>query len=163
MNIRLSRFASAMLVVAAIFLMPGRSWAVYYWLGPSKDDWGMKYGVEINDAGQDTVTVVFNLADEGRLKPFDLIELIALNKETDSQGGHTYDVRAKIELKTTKDGRRAGQVQIRKEFADRAKFRILTRTIDGKAQATESYYEIPINKFLNKTPATASHSASRPD
>jgi len=163
MSIRFSRLAIAMLVVAAILLMPGRSWAVYYWLGPSKDEWGIKYDVEVNAAGRDTVTVVFNLADEGRLKPFDLIELIALNKETDNQGGHTYDVKAKIELKTTKDGRRAGQVQIRKEFADRAQFRILTRTIDGKAQATESYYEIPINKFLNKTPATASHSASRPD
>ena len=163
MNIRFSRFASALLVVAAIFLMPGRSWAVYYWLGPSNDDWGMKYNVEVNDAGRDMVTVVFNLADEGRLKPFDLIELIALNKETDSQGGHSYAVKAAIDLKSTEDGRHSGHVQIRKEFADSAKFRILTRTIDGKAQATESYYEIPISKFMNKTPATASHTASRPE
>jgi hypothetical protein len=163
MSIRFSRFAIAMMVVATILLMPGRSSAVYYWLGPSKDDWGIKYDVEASDAGRDMLTVVFSVADEGRLKPFDLIELIALNKETDSQGGHTYDVKAKIELKTTKDGRLAGQVQMRKEFADRAQIRVLTRTIDGKAQAVESYYEIPINKFLNKPTATASRSASRPE
>jgi hypothetical protein len=162
MSIRLSRLAAAMLVVAAILLMPGRSWAVYDGLGPSKDDWGIKYDVEVNDAGRDTLTVVFTLADEGRLKPFDLIELIAFNKETDNQGGHAYDVKAPIVLKTTKDGRRAGQVQIRKEFADRTQIRILTRTFDGKAQAGLSYYEIPINKYLNKTPATASPLASRP-
>jgi hypothetical protein len=140
--------------------MTGRSWAVYYGLGPSKDDWGMKYDVDVNDAGRDTVTVVFTVADEGRLKPFDLIELIAFSKQADSQGGHSYDVKAPIELKTTKDGRRAGQVQMRKEFLDRAQIRILTRTFDGKPQSVISYYEIPINKFLNKTPPAASPSAS---
>src|SRR5436305_10592426 len=101
----------------------------------------MKYDIEVNDAGRDTVTVVFSVADEGRLKPFDLIELIAFSKQTDNQGGHSYDVEAPIVLKTTKDGRRAGQVQMRKEFLDRAQIRILTRTFDGKPQSVISYYE----------------------
>ena len=75
-----------MLVVAAIVLMSGRSWAIYYGLGPSKDEWGLKYDVEVNDADRDTLTVVFTLADEGRLKPFYSIELIAFSKR-DRQSG----------------------------------------------------------------------------
>ena len=43
-------------------------------------------------------------------------------------------MKAPIELKPTKDGKRVGQVQIRKEFVDRAKIRILTLTVDGKRQ-----------------------------
>ncbi len=163
MSIRLSRLATGMLVVAAIALMSGRCWATYYGLGPSQDEWGLKYDVEVNDADRDTLTVVFTLADEGRLKPFYTIELIAFSKETDSQGGHSYDVKAPIEFKTTKDGRRVGQVQIRKEFADRAQIRILTNSVDGKPQtAGLAYYLIPIKKFLNKAPSAASPLASPP-
>ena len=132
-------------------------------LGPSKDEWGLKYDVQVNDAGGGMQTVVFTVADEGRLKPVALIELIALNKETDSQGGHAYDVKAPIELKPTQDGRRAGQVQMRKEFADRAQIRILTNQVDGQPQRSGwACYEIPLNKFLNKSPTAAPPSASPP-
>jgi hypothetical protein len=151
-----------MLAVVVVLLMSDRSFAIYYGLGSSKDDWGMKYDVEVNDAGRDTVSVVFTVADEGRLKPFDLIELIAFNRETDEQGGHSYDVKSPIVLKKTKDGRLAGQVEMPKQFLDRAQIRILTRTLDGKAQSGLSYYEIPIKKLLNKSPAAASNLASPP-
>jgi hypothetical protein len=157
MSIRLSRLATGMLVVAAMVLMADRSWAIYYGLGPSKDEWGLKYDVEVRDAGSDTLTVVFTLADEGRLKPFYSLELVAFSKQADSQGRRSYDVKAPIELKTTEDGRRMGQVQIRKEFADHAKIRILTRMVDGKRQPSGgAYYDIPIAKYLNKAPAVAS-------
>ena len=122
MSIRFSRLATAMLVVAAMLLMSGRSWAIYNVLGSAKDEWGLKYDVEVKDDGGNMVTVVFTLADEGRLKPFYSTEVIAMSKETDSQGGHAYDVKTPIVLKTTEDGRYAGQVQIKKEFLDRARF-----------------------------------------
>jgi hypothetical protein len=163
MHIRFLRWAAGVLVVAAVVFTAGRSWAIFSALGPSKDEWGLKYDVEVNNADGDTMTVVFTLADEGRLKPFYSLELIAFSKETDNQGGHSYDVKAPIEFKTTKDGRRVGQVQIRKEFADRAQIRILTNTVDGKPQtAGLAYYLIPINKFLNKAPSAASPIASPP-
>jgi hypothetical protein len=155
MSTRLSRVATGTLV-AAILLVSGRSWAIYYGLGPSKDDWGLKYDVTVNEVDHDTLSVEFTLADEGRMKPIYALELIAFSKETDNQGGHGYDVNAPIELKPTKDGRRAGQVQIRKEFADRAMFRIRTHMVDGQQQPSGgAYYTIPLNKFLNKAPATA--------
>src|SRR4051812_14872949 len=112
MGIRVSRLATATLVIAAIVLMSGPSWAIYNVLGPSKDEWGLKYDVQVNDAGGDTATVVFTLADEGRLKPLYSIELFVFNKETDSQGGHAYDVKAPFVFKATEDGRRAGQLKI---------------------------------------------------
>jgi hypothetical protein len=165
MSIRLScRLAAGILVVAVIVLMSDRSWGIYYGLGPSKDEWKLKYDVAVYEADGDKLTVVFTLADEGRLKPFYSLELVAFSKQTDPQGGRSYDVKAPIELKPTADGKRAGQVQIRKEFADRAKIRILTRMVDGKRQPSGgAYYDIPIAKYLSKAPAAASPAtASRP-
>ena len=86
MNIRFSRLATGILVVAALVLMSGHCWAIYYGLGPSQDEWGLKYDVEVNDADSDTLTVVFTLADEGRLKPFYSLELVAFSKQTDGSG-----------------------------------------------------------------------------
>ncbi len=162
MTTRFSRLATGLLVVAAIALMCERSWAIYNKLGPSKDEWGLKYDVTVQDAGSDTLTVVFTLADEGRLKPIHSIELVAFSRQTDSQGGRSYDVKEPVKFKPTEDGRRVGQVQIRKAFADRAKFRILTLTIDGKRQPSGSYYDIPLAKYLNKSPAEAAPLASPP-
>jgi hypothetical protein len=156
MSIRRSRLATVVFAVAVVLTTSGRSWAVYHGLGPSKDEWGLKYDVAVNDAGGDKLTVVFTLADEGRLKPFYSVELIALSKQTDNQGGHSYDVKAPFEFKTTGDGKRAGQVTIRKEYLDRAKIRILTLTVDGKRQTSgAANYEIPIQKYVNKAPAAA--------
>jgi hypothetical protein len=162
MSIRLSRLATVVLVVAAVSLVPGRSWAIYDALGPSKDDWGMKYDVTLNEADGNKLTVEFTLADEGRLKPFYSVQVVAFSKQTDSQGGRSYDVKAPIELKTTEDGKRVGQVQIRKEFADRAMIRILTLTVDGKRRSFAAYYDIPLKKYLNKAPAAGVPLASPP-
>jgi hypothetical protein len=157
MSIRFSRLATGMLVVAAIVLMSGRCWAIRFGLGPSKDEWKLDYDVAVNDAGDGKLTVVFTLADEGRLKPIYSIDLVAFSKQTDNQGGRSYDAMVPIELKPTQDGRRAGQVQISKEFADRAKIRIITLTVDGKRQPSGgAFYDIPIAKYLNKARTAAS-------
>jgi hypothetical protein len=163
MSIRLSHVATGMLIVATIVLMSDRSWAIRYGLAPSKDDWKLKYDVAVHDADGDKLTVVFTLADEGRLKPIYSIDLVAFSKQTDNQGGRSYDVMVPIELKPTQDGKRVGEVQIRKEFVDRAKIRIITLTVDGKRQPSGgAFYDIPIAKYLNKAPAAASSAAASP-
>jgi hypothetical protein len=150
MNIRLWPSAMGVLVVAAVVLMPGRSWAVYYPLGKSSDEWGLKYDVEVNAASGDALNVAFTLADGGRLKPIYSITVVAFSKPH-HDGGRSYLVKAPIELKTTKGGKLAGQVQIRKEFVDIAMIRILTLTVDGRRQtAGARFYDIPLKKFLNK-------------
>jgi hypothetical protein len=157
MNVRLSPLARGALIVAAIVLMPGRSWAVYYPLGPSKDDWGLKYDVEVKDAGGDALTVVFRLSDQGRLKPIYSITVVAFSKPQ-SDGGRTYLVKAPIELKSTKDHKLAGQVRIPKEYAEVALCRILTLNVDGRPQtAGAAYYDLPLKKFLE-----SAHKADSP-
>jgi hypothetical protein len=158
---RLLRLTTVLLMVAGTILSCERCWAVFHALGPSKDEWGIKYDVEVTDAGGDMLAVTFTLADEGRLKPIYSIELIALSEQTDSQGGRSYDAKLPVALKPTEDGRRAGQVQISKQIADRAKFRILTQTVNGKRQtAGAAYYAIPLHKFIDKAPAAASPAES---
>jgi hypothetical protein len=161
MSIRFSRLATSLLVVAAIVLMSDHSWAIRYALPPSKDEWKLAYDVALEDSDSDTVNVVFTLADEGRLKPIYSIDLIAFSKQTDNQGGRAYDVNEHINLKPTKDGRRVGQAQIRKQFVGRAKIRIITLMVDGKRQPSGGVtYDIPIAKYMNK--ATSSPSIAAP-
>ena len=64
-------------------------------------------------------------------------------------------------MKPTEDGKLAGQVEVGKEFADRAVIRIFTLTVDGRSQmagptAGARYYDIPLKKFLKKVPSAAS-------
>ena len=159
MRLRFSRLATGVLVVAAVVLMSGRSWAVFYSLGPSKDEWGLKYEVEVNAADGNKLDVLFTLADEGRLKPIYSATVVAFSN-LNSDGGRSYLVNAPIDLKSTKEGKVVGKVQIRKEFADRAMIRILTLMVDGRRQtAGAALYDIPLKKFLNKAPVAASPQA----
>ena len=155
MYTRFSHLLIGALVVAAVVLMPGRSWAVFYALGPSSDEWGLKYDLEVNATSGDELNVAFTLSDGGRLKPIYSITVVAFSKPN-RDGGRSYLVKTPIELKTTKDGKLAGQVQLRKEYADIAMIRILTLTVDGRRQtAGAAYYDIPLKKFLNKAPVAA--------
>lgn len=161
MSIRLSRLAKGLLVVAAVVLMAERSWAIRQGLGPSKDEWKLKYDVAVYEADGDNLTVVFTLADEGRLKPLYSVDLVAFSKQTDPQGGRSYDAMVPIKLKPTKDGKRVGQAQISKQFLDRAKIRLITLTIDGQRQPSGgAFYDIPLGKYFNTGPTTASNGAS---
>lgn len=163
MSIRFSRFVAGFFAVVAMALASSYSWAVFYGLGESKDQWGLKYDVDVTDAGNGKLNVTFTLDDEGRLKPLHSIELIALSLQTDSQGGRSYDVKAPLVFKTTEDGHRAATVQIDKSVADRAFIRLLTQTVDGRRQPSGgSYYAIPIKKYLGNgaTPGAAGTAAT---
>ena len=161
MSNRFSRWATGLLVVAAIVLTAQQTWAIYYGLPPSKDEWKLKYEVEVLDDNSNTVTVVFTLADEGRLKPIYSIDLVAFSKQTDSQGGRSYDVKERFDLKPTDDGKRAAQVKMRKEFVDRAKIRVLTQTVDGKRQPSGgAYIDLPLKKYSNSAPGASPPAAA---
>jgi hypothetical protein len=159
MSIRLSRLAMSLLVVAAVVLMSGRCWAVFYPLGPSKDEWGLKYDLEVIAADGDKLNVLFTLADGGRLKPIYSATVVAFSTPG-IDGGQSYLVKAPIKFRTTNEGKHAGQVQIPKKFLDFAMIRILTLTVDRRRQtAGAAYYDIPLKRFINKTPVAASPAA----
>ena len=159
MSNRLSRFAKSITVVAASLLMTSNCWAVFFPLGPSKNDWGLKYDVQVSAAGADKVNVVFTLTDEGRLKPIHSVTVVALRSV--GGGSFAYDVKATIPLQSTPDGKRSGQVQIPKKFADGALFRILALTVHRPWQtAGAALYDIPLQKFLNQATTAASPQTS---
>lgn len=155
MNIRLSRKSVGLLALAAIAMLPGLCWAIFYDLGPSKDEWGLKYNVSISDAAGDQVNIVFTLASEGRLKPFQALNVIAFS-DADNERRSTYDVRVPIELKVNNEGKRVGQVQLPKKQADKAKIRIIAASVDGKRYKSAWYYDIPLKKYLGKDATIAS-------
>jgi hypothetical protein len=163
MNMRLSRLAVGGLVVAAAVLMAGQAWAVYWDLGPSKDEWKMKYDVQVTPAEGKKLNVVFTLEDAGRLAPIYSATVIALTPPG-PDGGSSYDVKAPIEFKIAKDGTASGQVQIGKQYLNAAKIRILTLTFDGKKQTGGArFYDIPLKKFMDQAPAkTAQAPKSKP-
>lgn len=158
MSFRFSPLATGVLVVVAVVLMSSLSWAHWYALGPTKDAWGLKYDAEVDAANADKLIVRFTIADQGRLKPIDSVLVMAFSKP-DRTG--TNLVKSPIKMKPTEDGKLTGQVEVGKEFADRAVIRIFTLTVDGRSQmagptAGARYYDIPLKKFLKKAPAAGS-------
>jgi len=163
MTPRISRPAIGLLSVAVLALLAGKAWAIYYALGPSKDEWGLKYNVEVEDTGADMVNIKFTLADEGRLKPVHSISLAVLDKQHSSPGSHRYDVKGRLDMKPAAEGKRVGQMQLRKELADQAILRVLTQSVGGKFQsAGAAYYDIPLAGHLkdSASPGVASGQAS---
>jgi len=160
MSFRIPRWATGVLVVVAVVLVASRCWAHFYELGPSKDEWGLKYECEVTAEKVDKLNVNFTLSDQGRLKPIYSVSVIAFS-DLRKDGGRTYLVNSAIELKPNKDGKLTGQVQIGKEFTDRAMIRFLTTTFDGKPQtAGARYYQVPLKKFMKKAPAAAAKTPS---
>jgi hypothetical protein len=160
MGLRFLRRATGLLVVTTVVLMTSLSWAHWYDLGPSKDEWGVKYQGEVEAANGDKLNVRFTLADHGRLKPIHSVFVMALSNP-DHSGSRTYLLKVPITLNQTTDGELTGQVEVGKEFANRAVIRIFTYTVDGRSQmagptAGARYYDIPLQEFLKKAPLAAS-------
>lgn len=155
--------ATGVLVVFAVTLMTSLSWAHWYQLGPSKDEWGLKYDGEVGTTTGDKLIVQFKITDQGRLKPIHSVFVMAFSNP-DRTG--TNLLKLPVTMKATEDGKLVGQVEVGKEFADRAVIRIFAMTVDGRSQmsgpmAGARYYDIPLKKFLKKAPlATPPQSGS---
>jgi hypothetical protein len=117
----------------------------------------LKYDGEVEARG-DKLNVHFTIADQGRLKPIHSVFVMAFSNP-DRTG--TQLVKTPVTMKPTEDGKLRGQVEIGKEFANRAVIRIFTQTVDGKSQmagptAGARYYDIPLTKFPKKVPSAPS-------
>ena len=159
MSNRHFRWVRGLLAVVAFALMAERAGAIYYSLGPSKDEWGLKYDVAVEDAGADMVTVRFTLADEGRLKPIHSVSLSVLDKQNSTPNSQRYKVVGRLEFKTTSDGMRVGEIQLRKDLVELGNLQVLTQRVDGKFQSKgAAYYDIPLAKHLHDSgePSVAS-------
>ena len=159
MSFRFSHLATSVFVVAVV-LTSSQSWAYFYDLGPSKNEWGLKYDGEVTAAAGDKLNVRFTLSDAGRLNPIYSASVLAFSNPG-PDGSRTYLINERIDLQSTQAGHLTGQVQIGRRFANRAVVRILTQTFDGRPQtAGARYYDIPLWKFLKKAPAVTPSQAA---
>ncbi len=150
------RWAAGLLVIAVLALVSERAWAIYYSLPASKDEWGLKYDVTVEDAGPGMVTVRFTLLDEGRLKPVHSVSLSVHDKKNSTPQAQRYRVVGRLEFKTTPDGKRVGEIQLPKDQVDLGNLQVLTQRVDGKFQSKgAAYYDIPLAKHLKDAGAPA--------
>ena len=157
MVFRFSPRVTGVLVVIAVVLVTSHIWAHWYALGPSKDEWGLKYDGKVDVAKNDKLSVRFTLADQGRLKPIHSVFVMAFSGP-DHTG--TNLLKMPITMKPTEDGQLSGQLEVDKKFAERAVIRIFTFTVNGRSQATgptagARFYDVPLKKFLTKAPSAA--------
>jgi hypothetical protein len=125
-------------------------------LGETKDELKLKYDLSVQDHGTARVTVVFTLADEGRLKPLDEVQLVIPAREKNKDGGNWVDLVVSIDVRKSDDGKRVGRVHILKDLAERAELRLNTHTMDGKMDPeTRLHHVIPIAKHLKQAPVPA--------
>lgn len=162
MTIRVSRRAMMIGAFASVTLLASSARAVFYPLGKSSNDWGIQYDVQLFAAGPEHANVIFTLIDEGRLKSIHSFTLVALRQV--SPGTYAYDAKEVIPLTTTADGKRIGQVKIRREHLDHAMIRVLTFNVDGKRQTGgAALYNLPLRKQASPTPpATVAAPLARP-
>jgi hypothetical protein len=154
------------LVAAAVVWTAGRAWGIGFVLGQTKEELKLKYDVAVEEhtfGGESTgrVTVVLTLADEGRLKPLDEVQLVIPGQEKNNDGSNWMDLVVAIDMQKTDDGKRVGRVHIRKELAERAEIQLNTHSLDGKLDPlTRLHHVIPVAKYLKAPAATAKPTAA---
>lgn len=150
MCIRLRRYYAVMLVLAAVVWTAGRAWGIGFYLGETKEELKLEYDVAVQDHGTGRITIVLTLADEGRLKPLDEVQLAIPGQEKNKDGGHWMDLVVSIEMRKIDDGKRVGRIHILRDLAKRAEIQLNTHTMDGKMDPlTRLHHVIPIANHLN--------------
>ncbi len=155
--------SSSVIALALLVLTTSPAWGIGFVLGETKEELRLKYDVSVKDHGTGRVTVVFTLADEGRLKPLDEVQLAMPAQEKNEHGSYWMDLVVAIKMTKSGDGKRVGRVHILKEWAQRANIRLNTHAMDGKTDPlTRLHHVIPIAEHMKDTPAKAAKPAAAP-
>ena len=161
MLIRTLRLSAVLLVAVASFWTADRACGIGFYLSQTKDELKLKYEVAVANHNSGRVTVVFTLADEGRLKPLDEVQLVVPAQEKNKDGSRWMDLVVSIDMIKTDGGKRVGRVHLLKELAERAAIQLNTHTLDGKLDRfTRLHHVIPIAKYLKDAPAAATGAAA---
>src|SRR5438552_15196913 len=140
----------SLMLLAALLLTADRAWALEFILGQTKEELKLKYDVTVVDHGTGRVTVVLTIADEGRLKPLDTVDLM-IPMET---GSGSVDLEVSLATREV-DGKRVVRVHLRKDWAERAQIWLKTSSFDGKKLTEREIHPIPISEYLKNAPAAA--------
>ena len=139
------------MAVVALLSLADRAWGMGEILGQTKEELKLKYEVVVHELAGGRVTVEFTLADAGRLKPLDGVELMVPAREKDASGGYSMDLVVPVELKAGKDGKWVARIQLTRELAGRAEIWLTTYWFDGKqAVMTRYHHVIPVASYLKR-------------
>jgi hypothetical protein len=149
--------------LAALLTATDQAGAIGFILGESKEKLKLDYDLTVTDHGTGRVTIVFTLADEGRLAPLDEVQLAVPAEEKNDDGSHWMDLVVSIDMVRTEGGRYVGRVHLRKEWAERAEIRLNTHTLDGKMDLeTRLHYVIRVAEQINNARADAAGPPAAP-
>jgi hypothetical protein len=150
-NLVMRNLGLGFIAVVALLSLADRARGMGEILGQTKEELKLKYEVVVHDLTGGRVTVEFTLADEGRLKPLDGVELMVPAREKDASGGYSMDLMVPVEVKSGKDGKRVARVQLTRELAERAEIWLTTYWFDGKQLVMTRYHHvIPVAKYLKR-------------
>ena len=136
-----------MIAFVGVVLVGNVAWALGFVLGESKEQLGLKYDVSVEDHHTGRVTVHLTIADQGRLKPLDSVELVIPNGES-QDGSGTPDLSAALAMREV-DGKLSVSVHLTKEMAERAELQLRTSALDGKVSGLTWYsHAIHVAKYL---------------
>ena len=137
------------MVLAALVLTANHAWALGFELGETKEQLKLDYEASVMDHGTGRVTVTLTIADEGRLKPLDSVDLYIPSKDKHKNGGNMADLSLSLAIREV-DGKQSVRVHLKSELAEQAEIHLKTSSLDGKQQLLTWYYHvIPISKTMN--------------
>src|SRR5690349_7065440 len=103
---------AAALAAAVVVWTAGSAWGIGEILGESKEQLRLAYDVAAEQHASGRVTVVFTLADEGRLRPLDEVQLVVPAKAKNADGSYWMDLVVPIDMVKAEGGRRVGRVHL---------------------------------------------------
>ncbi len=155
------RLPAVLLAVLICYFAAERAWGIGFYLHETKDELKLKYHVTVQDHKTGRVTVVFTLADEGRLKPLDEVQLVIPAQEKNEDGSNWMDLVVSIDMVKSDGGKRVGRVHLLHELAERASIQLNTHTMDGNMDGlTRLHHLIAIAKYMNNLPSVDTPPAS---
>ena len=134
----------SLIAFAAIVFSASHAWALGFPLSQTKEELGLKYEVSLVDHGTGRVTVHLTIADQGKLKPLQSVQLAVPGQD----GTGYFDLVVSLAT-TNSEGKLMARAHLSKELAQRASIRLTTWTLDGKKENRTWYYHpIPVSEYI---------------
>ena len=129
------------LILFAVVLPASLAWAVGFQLGETREQLKLKYDVSVKDHGTGRVTVTLAIADQGRLKPLNSVNLVVPGKDRRKDGSGYVDLSVALATRE-EDGKQVARIHVLRELAERAEIHLRTSRLDGKQEALTWYYHV---------------------
>lgn len=139
-----------LLATATVLLTTTIVLALGHELSATKEELKLKYDVSVTVHGSGRVTVNLTIAEQGKLKPLDSVQIAIPSQD---KSGY-YDLSISLATENV-DGKLTARAHLSRDLAERAQLRLVTHTLPdgsgGKSERTWYYHTIPIAKYIQDT------------